>query len=182
MTKRKLNLGCGRCYLPSDEGWINVDYFSNTKADAYHDVANLPYSKESFSLVYCSHLIEHLHRFAIVAVLNHWKSLLEPGGILRLAVPNFEAICEHYIEHRDLKVLMGLLYGGQTMDKNNHNITFDRKYLTELLTQAGFVNVEPWDWRNTEHSAFDDYSRAVLPHMDFENGKLMSLNLQASKP
>jgi hypothetical protein len=49
------------------------------------------------------------------------------------------------------------------------------------LLQAGFSEVRRWDWRNTEHSEVDDYSQAHLPHMDKENGRLMSLNLEAIK-
>jgi len=181
MTK-KLHLGCGRCYLPHDQGWINVDFFSSTKADAYYDVTNLPYEKESFSLLYCSHLLEHLHRHAIVATLNHWRSLLVQGGILRLAVPDFEAVCRHYTKHKDIEAVMGLLYGRQDFYLNRHTIAFDKKYLTTLLNRAGFNEVREWDWRTTEHADFDDYSRARLPHMsDSPETIWVSLNLEAVK-
>lgn len=177
----KLNLGCGRCYLPPEDGWLNVDFFTTVKADGYHDVTNLPYERGSFSLVYVSHLLEHCHRHAIVSTLSHWRSLLVDGGILRLAVPDFAAISEHYQLHGDIEVLMGLLYGRQDMHLNRHTVAFDEKYLTFLLQRSGFGDVRRWDWRTTEHAKFDDFSRAVLPHLDFENGMQMSLNLQATK-
>ena len=37
------------------------------------------------------------------------------------------------------------------------------------------------DWRDTEHSELDDFSQSYLPHMDKDNGKLMSLNIEAVK-
>ena len=46
---------------------------------------------------------------------------------------------------------------------------------------TGFSEVRPWDWRTTEHGALDDYSQAYLPHLDKENGMLVSLNLEAVK-
>ena len=45
--------------------------------------------------------------------------------------------------------------------------------------EAGFARVRRWDWRATEHAGIDDYSQAYLPHMDKENGTLVSLNLEA---
>lgn len=44
---------------------------------------------------------------------------------------------------------------------------------------VGFMNTN--NWRETEHSDVDDFSQAYLPHMDKENGILMSLNIEAIK-
>jgi len=178
-TQNKLHLGCGKAYLP---GYLNVDLFSNIKADAYHDVTNLPYEKESFDEIYCCHLLEHVHRHAVLAALNHSFSLLKRGGVLRLAVPNFGAVCEHYMEHKNLPILMGLIYGGQDNYLNRHTVTFDRPTLAKFMDAAGFTDIKEWDWRKIEQKDHDDFSRAVLPHLDFENGKPMSLNLQGVRP
>lgn len=181
MTK-KLHLGVGKCYLPPDHGWVNVDLFSNIKADAYHDVTNLPFEKSSFDTIYCSHLLEHVHRHVVPATLNHWGSLLKHGGTLRLAVPDFGAICRHYTQYGDIVAVMGLLYGAQDNYLNRHTVAFDEEYLTFQLQCAGFVDIRRWDWRETEHSSFDDYSQAYLPKLQKETGMLMSLNLEATKP
>ena len=45
----------------------------------------------------------------------------------------------------------------------------------------GFKEVYRYDWRETEHSNIDDFSQAYIPHMDKENGELMSLNIEAIK-
>jgi len=174
----KLQLGCGRVYIP---GWTNVDIFSSTNADLYADVQALPFPRESFNLIYSSHVLEHVHRHTVLATLTHWRDLLVPGGVLRLAVPDFAAVAAWYQKTGDLGVLLGLLYGGQNHPKNNHFITFDRATLTDALKRVGFTDITEWDWRETEHTRFDDYSRAYLPHRDFEHGMLMSLNLEATK-
>jgi len=178
----KLNLGCGKCYLPPDRGWTNVDLFTSGKADAYYDVTSLPYEKGSFSLVYCSHILEHCHRFAIVATLSHWRSLLKPGGILRLAVPDFAAITKWYNRTQNLDDVMGLLYGRQDMHLNRHTVAFDRITLARDLGRAGFRDIRDWDWRTTEHAAFDDFSQARLPHMSDSSETIwVSLNMEATK-
>jgi len=174
----KLHIGTGTTYLP---GWINVDVFSFVNADVYSNAMNLPYERESFDLIYSSHVLEHFNRHMILAVLGHWRSLLRPEGILRLSVPDFKAICEYYSKTKSLKPVTGLLYGGQKHLLDVHHICFDKATLLSCLSSVGFQIVREWDWRDTIHKHYDDFSQAYLPHMDKENGMHMSLNLEAVK-
>jgi len=175
----KLHIGCGKAYIP---GWVNVDIISDVHADIYSNALALPYERESIDLIYASHVLEHFDRRLVLSALTHWYSLLKKEGILRLAVPDFEAIVEEYNDSFcDVGGLLGLLYGGQDHVLNIHRIAFDYPYLTKLLTTAGFVMTRRWNWRETEHSHIDDYSQAYLPHMDKEKGRLMSLNVEAIK-
>lgn len=174
----KLHIGPGNTYIP---GWINIDVFSNVKADIYSSALALPYERESFDLIYASHVLEHFSRYFTLSALGHWRDLLKPDGVLRLSVPNFEAVCKYYSETGDLKKLLGLLYGKQDNLLNCHYIVFDGIMLTDMLEQVGFVQVHLWNWKETEHSKYDDYSQAYLPHLDKEHGLHMSLNLEAIK-
>ena len=174
----KLHIGPGNTYLP---GWQNVDVFSNVKADIYSSALALPYERETFSLIYASHVLEHFSRYFTLAALSHWRDLLRPGGILRLAVPNFKSVCEYYTQTGHLKPLLGLLYGRQDNHMNCHYTIFDVSTLTDMLNQVGFGYVKPWDWRQTEHAQYDDYSQAYIPHLDKNDGLHMSLNLEAVK-
>lgn len=54
--------------------------------------------------------------------------------------------------------------------------------ITVELEAVGFERVARYDWRDTEHAEIDDYSQAYVPHMDKDNGTLVSLNVQAYKP
>lgn len=173
----KLHIGCGKVYL---HGWINVDLFSNTAADLCCDITRIPYLVNTFDVIYASHVLEHVHRHMVIATLQHWRELLKPEGVLRLAVPDFEAVTAQYAETGNLHELMGLLYGGQTYSKNVHTVIFDEQTLTAALRKVGFNAIRKWDWRKTEHAEYDDFSRAYLPHRDV-NGRLMSLNVEAIK-
>lgn len=175
---KKLHIGCGKNYIP---GWVNLDMFSSVKADIYADITALPFDRGTFDLIYASHVLEHVQRNAVIATLSHWRDLLKEGGVLRIAVPNFKAVCRRYNETGRLDELIGLLYGGQNHPKNNHFITFDAETLRRDLVKAGFSEIRYWDWQETEHTEFDDYSQCYLPHMDKESGQLMSLNMEAVK-
>ena len=53
--------------------------------------------------------------------------------------------------------------------------------LKSLLESLGFKDVNFYDWREVEHSNFDDHSQAYIPHMDKDNGTLISLNVECKK-
>lgn len=174
----KLHLGCGKKILP---GFLHIDIIPFDHLDYVYDISNLDFI-ESLTIdeIYASHVLEHFNRKKIMFVLKEWNRLLVNNGILRLAVPDFSSIVEQYNENKNVEELEGLLYGGQTYEYNFHHITFDIKYISKLLTEAGFTNISTYDWRDFLPEEYDDYSRAYLPHMN-QNGRLMSLNIIAYK-
>lgn len=175
----KLHLGCGPKYIP---GFIHIDAREFPHIDYVSSVDKLDMFKDdTVDLIYGSHLLEHFPRHRTLDVLKEWHRVLKPGGTLRIAVPDFEKIVEVYQKTRNLKLLIGLLMGGQNYEGNTHYMVFDFILLSELLMQVGFKNVHRYDWRKTVHKDYDDFSQAYLPHMDKEHGTLMSLNVEAEK-
>jgi len=176
----KLHIGCGKKYLP---GFKHVDVIAFDHVDYVCDARNLEMiENDSVSEIYACHVLEHVERDEVINVLREWARVLKSGGLLRLAIPDFAAITSEYVENKDLMNMQGLLYGGQTYDYNYHHVAFDFGMIEEMLNEAGFHNVERYDWRDfLPGDGYDDYSRSYLPHMDFENGRLMSLNITAMK-
>ncbi len=82
---------------------------------------------------------------------------------------------------KNLELIMGLLYGGQNYEYNFHYQAYDFNRLSDLLKEVGFSKIERYDWKDFLPPDYDDFSRAYLPHMDFEKGRLMSLNVIAIK-
>ena len=175
----KLHIGCGKKHIP---GYTHVDVIDYEHVDFVCDARNLKMIEDgAASEIYACHILEHVERSEVVDVLREWNRVLRPNGVIRIAVPDFEAVVEEYRENRDLMCFQGLLFGGQTYDYNFHHVAFDFEMLKTFLEDAGFSSVVKYDWRDFLPEGYDDYSRAYLPHMDFENGRLMSLNLLASK-
>lgn len=136
------------------------------------------------SLIYASHVLEHFGRFQYTSVLAEWCRVLKPGGVLRLAVPDFAACAAIYYEQGladGLSGVVGLISGGQRGEYDYHKMIFDEPFLRDALLTIGFREVRRWDWRTTEHRDVDDYSQAYLPHLHKDDGRLMSLNLEAVK-
>lgn len=175
----KLHLGCGNKHI---DGFINIDARQLPGVDVVCDINSLPqYDANTIDLIYSSHVLEHTKRNEYMTILKRWYDLLCDGGTLRLAVPDMEQVINHYNIHGDLRLLRGFLWGGQTYNENFHYMGWDFKTLKEDLIEVGFKQVEPYNWRNTEHSHIDDFSQCYLPHMEKETGMLMSLNVEAVK-
>ena len=134
-------------------------------------------------MIYACHVLEHFGRIAFTKVLREWTRVLKTGGLLRISVPDFRSCAAIYYEkglEDGLSGLIGLISGGQRDDHDFHKMIFDEPFLTGELEELGYVSVRRWNWRETDHAQYDDFSQAYIPHMDKENGTLMSLNLEAT--
>ena len=176
----KLHLGCGMRYI---EGFKHVDIIPADHIDVTTSIDDLSMiGTNEVELIYACHVLEHFKRRALTRVLKEWIRVLRPGGTLRLAVPDFEAMSKLYVAGTaTLDELQGPLVGGQTYLYNFHYSIFDFTMLRCELEAAGFVNARRYDWKATEHADVDDFSQAYLPHMDKANGTLISLNVEADK-
>lgn len=175
----KLHLGCGKRYIP---GYVHIDAIDYPHIDHIATIDNLSFLPDnSIEVIYNCHVLEHFKRKEVDHVLKEWHRILKPGGLLRIAVPDFEKICEIYQLYKSLDMVIGALFGRGDYLYNIHYNVFDMDNLKKSLEMAGFENVGRYDWRETEHSLVDDYSQAYIPHMDKENGILISLNVQCNK-
>jgi len=113
----KLNLGCGdQC----PDGWVNVDYslgaklaklpvFSQLnkifhifnmewdKKILIHDLRKkFPWDDSSVDVIYSSHALEHFSKEDGRRFLGECYRVLKPGGVLRIIVPDLNALIVDY--------------------------------------------------------------------------------------
>ncbi len=178
----KINIGCGWRNFGDD--WVHIDGGNYEHLD-YHNITDLSqFEDNSVDLIYASHVIEYFDREEVVPLLKEWKRVLKPYGVLRLAVPNFPVLAQLYLDKKvKIENILGPLYGRMPMGSDTiyHKTTYDFENLASLLGSLDFCNVREYDWRETEHSQFDDHSQAYIPHMDKNNGVLVSLNVECLK-
>lgn len=183
-----LHLGCGDRIIEYPE-WENVDLYAHLDGVVGIDVRELSavYGADAADLIYASHLLQYFDEREAVDVLRDWRYVLKPGGTLRLAVPDFEALLHVYAETGgSLASIIGPLFGRwETCSKVEpviyHKTVYDFPTLAYVLRVAGYRAVRKWNWRNTRHNQIDDGSQAYFPHMDKQNGLLLSLNVEATK-
>ena len=177
----KFNIGCGHRNFGKE--WIHIDGENYDHIDS-SDIFIKDYQDNSADLIYASHFIEYFDRKEVVPLLKRWKNVLIPNGVLRLAVPDFKVYSKLYLDKQyPLDSFLGPLYGKMPMGDKTiyHKTTYDYASLATLLKEIGMRNVKKYNWEETEHAQFDDHSQAYLPHMDKENGILMSLNVECIK-
>lgn len=137
----RLNLGCG--HLPL-EGYVNVDGRELPGVDLVADVESLPFESESIEEIFSAHFLEHFAEENLVRrLLPHFHSLLRRGGTLRAVVPDAGAMIAQFsaglLPYEDLREV---LFGGQEYDGDFHYNMFTAESLSDLLRNAGFVDVQ----------------------------------------
>jgi len=151
----RLNLGAGATEI---EGYEPIDRKNG------QEVYPLECDDNSVDIIYASHVLEHFSHTETHKVLAHWMEKLKPGGLLRLAVPDFPWICEHYMDGEAINT-MGYVMGGHVDENDRHGALFDREMLIDAMVNAGLERIGSWE------SEYQDCS--ALP---------VSLNLQGYKP
>ena len=180
--KIKIYYGCGDV---RQEGYINIDVRWTFAVDI---IADMEWCSKKFhgkcQEVYISHVLEHFDSpgkamrdssNTVLGALNLINSMLVPGGIVRIAVPDFRALAELYIEGRFplYPRLLGRLMGEQDYRENQHACAFDREFLEDCLKYCNFGSIEEWLPEDEGFSRDSSFDRI--------EGRVTSLNLVARK-
>lgn len=128
------------------------------------EIYPLEVDDESIDEIRASHVLEHFPTAQVPEVVKHWAAKLKPGGVLKIAVPNFAYIAQAYLDGSELPI-EGYTMGGQTDDNDFHRSLFDVATLVDLFRSANLTDIGQWE------SDAADCSR--LP---------VSLNMRAVKP
>lgn len=210
----RLHLGCG---LNTPEGWINLDGSWNAwlakhpslrrlvkalrllppsqldipwSPDIFiHDVRKpLPFPDNAFSAIYASHLLEHLYLEEGKRLLKECFRVLKPGGVLRMVVPDLQAIVLEYMGEKPfgdshesddamsradrLNKRLGLrspeppsgniLYRLYTAlkDFHSHKWMYDAESLIGYFKWAGFVEVQEMPFHRSRIEGIEEVEEA----------------------
>ncbi|MDP1946351.1 MAG: methyltransferase domain-containing protein [Nitrospirota bacterium] len=121
MTTR-LNIGCGAVWQPD---WINLDIQPSVPSVRQWDATQgLPCGDGEVDVCYASHVVEHLHPADAEGLLRQCHRVLKDRGIVRIVVPDLEAIAREYVSALD------------RVDRGDAQAACDHKWIVmELLDQ-----------------------------------------------
>lgn len=152
---KKLNLGAGDTQLAG---------YEPRDAKLGDSLFPLPDRTGSADEIRASHVFEHFSHRQALDVLKDWVRVLKPGGVLKLATPDFEYIARGFLEGRP-EPWQAYVCGAHTDARDVHLAQYDEPSLGALMREAGLVGVHRW--------AADAEDCSSLP---------VSLNLAAWKP
>lgn len=127
-----IHLGCWHRNIP---GFINVDLCDMPHIHYKSSIDKLPMFEDNCAdLIYSSHSLEYFDRVQVADVLSEWNRVLKVGGILRLAVPDFDKLLEVYKKTGDITKILGPLYGRMEITSvNNEKMCLYHKTVYNLI-------------------------------------------------
>ena len=188
----RVNIGCGDHPTP---GWVNLELRASSNVHFWDCRRGLPFSDGAVVAIYSEHLFEHFDPETEARLfLRECLRCLQPGGVLRVVVPDVGAYLRAYghaweplAGMRQLEAKqegwhdpwLGEVYQTQMQLINavfrqhgEHKYEYDEETLVLILRQAGFSHVIP------QH-----FGISIDPHMvpDSEARKTESLYVDALK-
>jgi predicted SAM-dependent methyltransferase len=204
-VKYKINIGCGKTptdswlnfdnspaimianspfiyYLAKKFNFLNKEQIKNIEWNKKNKILfadakkKIPLPNDSVECIYTSHMIEHLSQEESVSFLKEALRVLEPGGILRVVVPDLKRAVNSYVQTQDadafiksillappplntIKQKISLFFTGY----RHHQWMYDEKSLSKLIKGAGFSQVFVHDAGETNilnHENLNLYERS----------------------
>lgn len=116
---------------------VVVDRYSN-------DFSHLPYARQTLDEIRLVQVFEHFTYKQGEELLKYWYSLLKPGGILHLDIPDLYETCKQYtqaISLEDKQWYARLLFGSQKNEYGLHRSMYDMPMIGAALDKVGFKRI-----------------------------------------
>jgi len=130
----------------------------------------------SVSVVYSSHMIEHLPRAKVGPFLREVHRILKPGGMIRIVTPDLRKLAQRYVNGgaaddfmessllaEDVPETALVLIKQLVVGRRGHHWLYDAPSLCRLLERNGFRearSTEPGSTRIQDVGALDLFERA----------------------
>ena len=174
----KIHLGPGDINL---QGWVNIDARHFDHVHIVSDDMKLnEFNDNSVDEIYLCHVLEHISFEEAKSFISQMHKKLKSNGILRIAVPSFDAIIDIYNNNKNnLEIVKYALMGGQDYEYNFHKSIYNFSELEGLFLKAGFNNIKLWNPQEDFGQEINDWSSVNYPSS--KGNICISLNVKAQK-
>lgn len=140
----RLQIGCGKNRF---DGWINADISLRSDLIIFLE-SRLPFRDNSLQRIYMEHVLEHVSYPVGTAFLKETLRVLQPGGVVRIAMPDLDDLIEGYCE--DWRRFDWVRWPEFSFIKTRaeminiafrwwgHRHLYNQEELTRAFTEAGF--------------------------------------------
>lgn len=158
-----LNIGCGPF---GHDGWVNVDLMPLKNVSFTYDTRrHLPFKNETVVRIRVEHFFEHLDKdFEVPRFLDECKRIMQPGAVLRIAVPDIEKFIEAYSKN-DKALWLNLGYDVSNLPQGfdtkiailnhifrqdgEHKYAYDFEAMHYVLNKHGFKQITRQQYRQS---------------------------------
>lgn len=167
-----VHLGCGNALFP---GWVNVDCYPpatrpGAKVITLDMRRGLPFASQTVAAIFTEHFLEHLPVTTVAQViLPEMRRILEPGGRVRIGVPDGEYFVNKYVEYRAGQVdplfeqhrrgLSPMTMLNEIAHGFGHHFAYDFATMKAMLEASGFGEVHRTDAGVTTAPVFQGRDR-----------------------
>lgn len=155
-STRKLQLGAGTHAL---EGWFNTDVNPSSPGIFFLDSTKpFPFDNAIFDYIFSEHHLEHLSYREGMFALKECYRTLKPGGKLRIATPDLEALIglysfnlttiqQRYVQFITDRFLPDVHCYNPVFVINNafrnwgHQFLYDKTTLQQVMEEVGFTDI-----------------------------------------
>jgi len=194
---RKLQIGAGSNLL---KNWLNTDVHPGCRAVVFLDARErFPFDGGTFDYVFSEHQIEHITYSEGLFMLRECYRVLKPGGRIRVATPNLEALiglCTSHqsdLQRRYINWVIDKFVPGLNMYRESfvinevfrgqgHKFIYDRATLQDALQNVGFVEVTCYAVGESDDTALRGIESHGKAAGDEDMNQFETMILEAKRP
>ena len=136
-----LNIGSSNAHGEYKRGWINLDLVSHDNIQIIGDATKLPFTDNSFDLIHCVHVLEHVTRDKYPKMI---AEMARVGREVFIEVPDFKQVIgklyNSFFKNRreHIHIWTTSIYGKNERKGMAHHWGFDEQLLSEAMLSNGF--------------------------------------------
>jgi predicted SAM-dependent methyltransferase len=184
----RLHVGAGLVQL---DGWLNTDI--TLLCPLYLNAMRpLPIRDSTVSYIFSEQVIEYMPRQATLVFLKESLRVLQPGGVIRIATLDIEALAMAYLhDHERARLLnkrnkqRGYQYTSYPIDilnktflEDGNACEYDTQTLQQLLSEAGFHDITRCKFGESGHQALS----GIEQHNDSSIQDEFNCVIEGTKP